>query len=108
MYVIVCIYVLTPSVRVSPVFASPAVVASGQGVSDQAVRREQEPGGAEPAPPAVPAGRGRGGAARRRRRVRGLGQGTSRPARRLHLGARGCTCIGFNLLSLLKNSCPLS
>lgn len=64
------------------------MVASGQGVSDQAVRREQEPGGAEPAAPAVPA-RARGlRAPRGRQRVLALGTGQGEAARRLHLGTR--------------------
>lgn len=71
------------------------MVASGQGVPDQAVRREQEPGGAEPAAPVVPARPRRVRAPRRRARVRALGRGQGQASRRLHLGARGCKCYVF-------------
>lgn len=64
------------------------VVASGQGVPDQAVRREQEPGGAEPAAPAVPARPRRVRAPRRGRRLPALARWEGEAIGRLHLGAR--------------------
>lgn len=66
--------------------SSDAVVASGQGVPDQAVRREQEPGRAEPAAPAVPTWPRRLRAPRRRASLRALAGGEGQAARRFHLG----------------------
>lgn len=65
------------------------MVASGQGVAHQAVRREQESGRSEPATPAVPTRARRLRAPRRGPRVRAVGRGQGQAAGRLHLGAGG-------------------
>lgn len=71
------------------------VVASGQGVAHQAVRREQEPGGAQPAAPAVPARPRRHRAPRRGARVRAVEGRQGQAHRGLHLGVGRRTYTQF-------------